>query len=245
MPRPGGKDRDMTGRRAADAPPRRANAESRWPAVLGLLVALAAYAALPSHFPLWLRIAVVAIGLVLVIPMLVLNPRRLSKQTRWSRVLSVAQALILLVANQVALVILIQALLTSERKDGPAVLLAALQVWGTNVIAFALVYWELDRGGPVARRHAPRKELPPADFRFPQDEDADDVEEVAVGSSQRSDWAAGYLDYLYFSLTNSMAFSPTDVMPLRPRGKVLMGIEAFTAFVMLALVIARAVSLLG
>ncbi|MGN6742137.1 MAG: hypothetical protein ACTHJL_02410 [Amnibacterium sp.] len=235
----------MSGRRAATAPPRAVSAESRWPAVVGLLLALAAYGALPSHVPLWLRIAVVAIGLVLLIPVLVLNPRRFDRQTRWSRILSVAQALLLLVANQVALGILIHALITSERKDGPAVLLAALQVWLTNVIAFALVYWELDRGGPVSRRHGPRKDLPPADFRFPQDEDGDDVEEVAVRSSQRSDWAAGYLDYLYFSLTNSMAFSPTDVMPLSHRAKALMGFEAFTAFVMLALVIARAVSLLG
>lgn len=235
----------MSGRRAATTPPRTVSAESRWPAVLALLLALAAYGALPSHFPLWLRIAVVAIGLVLLIPVLVLNPRRLDKQTRWSRILSLAQALILLVANQVALVILSEALLTSERKDGPAVLLAALQVWVTNVIAFALVYWELDRGGPVSRRRRARNDLPPADFRFPQDEDGDDVEEVAIRSSQKSDWAAGYFDYLYFSLTNSMAFSPTDTMPLSHRAKALMGFEAFTAFVMLALVIARAVSLLG
>lgn len=213
--------------------------------MLALFVALTAYGALPSHFPLWLRVAVVVIGLLLLIPVLVLNPRRMSKETRWSRILSVAQALILVAANQVALGILIHALVTSERKDGPAVLLAALQVWVTNVIAFALVYWELDRGGPVSRRHRARKDLPPADFRFPQDEDGDDVEEVAARSSQKSDWAAGYFDYLYFSLTNSMAFSPTDVMPLSHRAKALMGFEAFTAFLMLALVIARAVSLLG
>ena len=235
----------MAGRRSAEQPPRTVLAESRWPAGLAVLVALAAYGALPSSVPVWLRIVVVVLGLVLLVPVLVLNPRRFDKQTRWSRILSVVQALILLVANQVALAILIHELITSDRKDGPAVLLATLQVWGTNVIAFALVYWELDRGGPVSRRHTARGDLPPADFRFPQDEDGDAVEEVAAGSSQRSDWAAGYLDYLYFSLTNSMAFSPTDVMPLTSRAKALMGVEAFTAFVMLALVIARAVSLLG
>jgi hypothetical protein len=97
----------------------------------------------------------------------------------------------------------------------------------------------------VSRRRKARDELPKADFRFPQDEDGDAVEEVAAGSSIHSDWAAGYVDYAYFSLTNSMAFSPTDVMPLSYRAKTLMGVEAFTAFVILALVIARAVSLLG
>jgi uncharacterized membrane protein len=236
----------MSGRRAAAEQPRRTvMAESRWPAVLALGVALAAYGALPSSVPLLLRAVVVGIGVVLLLPVLLLNPRRLDKQTRWSRILSLAQALLLLAANQVALGILIHALITANRKDGPAVLLSALEVWVTNVIAFALVYWELDRGGPVARRRKARGDLPKADFRFPQDEDADAIEEVAAGSSAHSDWAAGYVDYIYFSLTNSMAFSPTDVMPLSYRAKALMGVEAFTAFVILALVIARAVSLLG
>jgi hypothetical protein len=103
----------------------------------------------------------------------------------------------------------------------------------------------MDRGGPVARRHQNRSELDPADFRFPQDEDHDAIDEVAARSSGKSDWAAGYVDYLYFSLTNSMAFSPTDSMPLSHRAKMLMGLESFTGFVILALVIARGVSLLG
>jgi uncharacterized membrane protein len=235
----------MSGRRAAAQPRRTAMAESRWPAIGALVVALAAYGTLPSSVPLLLRAAVVGIGVVLMVPVLLLNPGRMDRQTRWSRILSVAQSLVLLLANQVALVILIHALITADRRDGPAVLLSALQVWATNVISFALIYWELDRGGPVARRRNARSDLPKADFRFPQDEDADAIAEVAVGSSAHSDWAAGYVDYLYFSLTNSMAFSPTDVMPLSYRAKALMGTEAFTAFVILALVISRAVSLLG
>ena len=120
-----------------------------------------------------------------------------------------------------------------------------LQVWVTNVIAFALVYWDMDRGGPVTRRHASRSELPDADFRFPQDEDHDAVDEVASRSSRNSGWVPSFADYLYFSLSNSMAFSPADTMPLSVRAKALMGIESFGGFVLLALVIARAVSLLG
>ena len=50
-------------------------------------------------------------------------------------------------------------------------LLGAGQVWVTNMIVFALAFWEPDRGGPVTRTRAPRRPLPPADFRFPQDED--------------------------------------------------------------------------
>ena len=118
-------------------------------------------------------------------------------------------------------------------------------MWCTHVISYALLYWELDRGGPVVRATAPRSEIPAADIRFPQDEDADAVEEVAAGSSIRSGWTAGFIDYLYFSLSNTMAFSPPDALPLTGRMKVLVGLQSLAGFVVLVLVIARAVSLLG
>ena len=204
-----------------------ARAEHRWPAVLGLLLALTLYAALPSTFLPGLRYTVVAIGLALLIPLIALNPHRLHRETRWSKYLATGQVFFLVVANEVALVQLVIQLTSGGKDDGPTLLLAALQVWVTNVIAFALVYWELDRGGPVSRRHAARTDLPPADFRFPQDEDHDAIDEVAARSSQRTGWVASFVDYVYFSLSNSMAFSPTDAMPLSVRAKVLMGLESF------------------
>ncbi|MGO4807810.1 hypothetical protein AB4089_22125 [Arthrobacter sp. 2MCAF15] len=220
-------------------------AEHRWPAVIGLLIALGLYAALPSAFLPAVRYTVVAIGLLMLIPLLILNPRRLHKETRWSKRLATGQALLLVAANGVALVQLIILLTDSGSGDGRTLLLAALQIWVTNVIAFALVFWELDRGGPVARRNTHRENLPAADFRFPQDEDHDAVTEVATRSSVKSGWVASFVDYTYFSLSNSMAFSPTDTMPLSPRAKMMMGLEAAGGFVLLALVIAHAVSLLG
>lgn len=143
-------------------------AEHRWPAVIGLLAALGLYGTLPTTFLPGVRyVVVVVVGLGLLIPLVVLNPRRLTRETRWSRILSIGQALLLVVANEAALVQLVIAL-TTTNSNGPTLLLAALQVWVTNVIAFALVYWELDRGGSVYRRHTPRPNLPRADFRSPQ-----------------------------------------------------------------------------
>lgn len=222
-----------------------ARAEHRWPAVIALLLALGLYATLPSTFLPPLRYTVVAIGLLMLIPLIGLNPARLRRQTRWSKYLATGQALLLVAANEVALVHLIILLTSSGKQDGPTLLLAALQVWVTNIIGFALVYWELDRGGPVSRRHADRKDLPAADFRFPQDEDHDAVEEVATRSSVKTGWVASFVDYLYFSASNSMAFSPTDTMPLSPRAKIFMVIEAAGGFVLLALVIAHAVALIN
>jgi uncharacterized membrane protein len=202
------------------------------------------YATLPSSFIPQLRYVVVALCLALFVPLVIFNPHRLKRESGWSKVLSRLVVGVLLGANLVALGQLVW-LLVTDRGDGPGLLLAAVQVWVTNVIAFALVYWEMDRGGPVARRTLPRDKVQLADFRFPQDEDHDAIDEVRGRSSQATDWMPGYLDYLYFSASDSMAFSPTDAMPLTHRAKMLMMLEAFSGFVILALVIARAVSLLG
>jgi len=149
------------------------------------------------------------------------------------------------VSNLVTLVLLVAVLVGDQDTAGTSLLLAALQVWATNVIAFGLIYWELDRGGPVARTQKAREELPLADFRFTQDETQDTVVEVSAGSSVKADWISTFVDYLYLSTTNSSAFSPTDTMPLTSRAKILMGVQATAALVTSLLVIARAVGALG
>ncbi|SFR79513.1 hypothetical protein SAMN05428970_2570 [Agromyces sp. CF514] len=202
------------------------------------------YGALPNDLITVQRYVTVAIGILLLIPLIILNPHRFNKQTKWSRIASLTLAIIVVLSNQITLVSLVLVLVRGSG-DGPSLLQSALQVWVVNVIGFALLFWEIDRGGPVMRTMAKRSDLPTADFRFPQDEDDDTIVEVAAGSSLKSDWTAGFVDYFYFSLSNSMAFSPTDTMPLTTRSKLLMSLESFGGFVLLALVIARAVSLIG
>lgn len=220
--------------------------EHRWPAVGAILVALTLYALLPSSFLLPVRIGVIAVCVLLLIPVVVLNPLRMTTQTRWSRWASIGGTAVLAVANHVALVQLVIQLVEARSDQDGTLLLAATQVWITHVIVYALIYWEMDRGGPVVRTTTePRSALPRADIRFPQDEDHDAVAEVAEGSSQKADWTASFIDYLYSSATNTMAFSPPDAMPLTPRAKILFGLQSFGGFVILVLVIARAVSLLG
>jgi len=105
--------------------------------------------------------------------------------------------------------------LVGQATAGGQLLGTAGQVWLTNVLVFALAFWELDRGGPVTRVRVPRPRLPEADFRFPQDEDHDAITEVAQRSSAKSGWAPGFIDYLYVSITNSSAFSPPTPCPCR------------------------------
>jgi uncharacterized membrane protein len=228
-----------TGARARKVPP-----EHRWPAVIATLIALVLYALLPSTVTIGVRYGVVAVCVALLIPLIIYNPHRYTRESKWSRRAEIAIATLLLVANLFAFAEVV-VLLLHKSQNGSTLLLAAVQVWMTNVIVFALLYWEMDRGGPVSRVTVARTKLPAADFRFPQDEDHDAIAEVAAGSSAKIDWVPNFIDYLYFSLSNSMAFSPTDTMPLSHRAKMLMALESFAGFVLLALVIARAVSLIG
>lgn len=214
-----------------------------WPA-LAVVVAALAYSVLPDNLLVGPRLAIPAVELVLLAALLVTNPRRIVRQTRWSRGISIALACLLIVTNLVALAMLVRAL-TSGKPDGLPLLLAGMQVWLTNVIGFGLLFWEIDRGGPVARHTVARDRMPPADWRFSQDENRDTVIEVSSGSSERSNWRPQFIDYLYVSLTNSSAFSPTDTMPLTVRAKALMGLEATAALLTSLLVVARAIGALG
>jgi uncharacterized membrane protein len=105
-------------------------------------------------------------------------------------------------------------------------------IWGTNMITFGLLFWEFDRGGPARRREP---DPPPRDFQFPQDENPTLAE---------PGWHPRLADYVYLSFTNAVAFSPTDVMPLTRRVKMMMLAEAAVSALTTLLVAARAVNIL-
>ncbi|MDT4904020.1 MAG: hypothetical protein QOH52_2036 [Pseudonocardiales bacterium] len=223
---------------------RTAEGERLLPPVAGVVVAIAVYALLPASVLFTPRLVIPAVETALLVALLVTNRNRLTPQSRWSRAASVGLASVVIVANLISLGLLV-ATLAKHSGNAGGLLVAAMQVWLTNVIGFGLLFWELDRGGPVARRKLRRDKLPPADWRFSQDENDDAVVEVSVGASAKSGWIPTFVDYLYMSLTNSSAFSPTDTMPLTDRAKILMALEATAALMTSLLVIARAVGSLG
>ena len=130
-------------------------------------------------------------------------------------------------------VLLVREILSGHAGSAAGPLLASgAAIWATNVIAFALWYWEFDRGGPVARALGTR---PYPDFQF-----------VQMTSPQLAppDWEPAFGDYLYLSFTNATAFSPTDVLPLSRWAKMGMTVQASVSIVTVALVVARAVNIL-
>lgn len=204
---------------------------------LVLLVLLAAVSKaegweLLQRVPWWIWLLLAVPELVLTVD-LVLGVRGAD----FVRTRRIALALlgVLVVGNLAALGVLIAALVTMSTRElgGGELLLTAAVIWVTDVIVFGLWFWEIDDGGPVERtRHVRRT----PDFQFPQDENP---------ALARADWRPYAWDYLYISLTNSIAFSPTDAMPLSRHAKILMGFGAASSAVTVLLVTARAVNVLG
>ena len=153
-----------------------------------------------------------------------------------SRRAALALLALLVAGNFSALALLVTGLSTisTATLGGGELLLSAGAIWTTNVIVFGLLFWELEAGGPIARALAPARRVP--DFQFPQDENP---QLTAPG------WAPQVWDYLYVSLTNSIAFSPTDAMPLSRHAKAAMALESAVSAGTVLLVTARAVNVLG
>lgn len=181
--------------------------------------------------PNWLLPAVEAL---LVAGLLAADPVRLTTESKDLRVVALGVIGVVGGVNAFSLVLLVRALLHGGFDDGATLLGAAAGVWLTNVVVFGLLYWELDRGGPLGRVGA-REATPYADLQFPQDASPD----IAPAG-----WRPDFFDYLYVSLTSSTAFSPTDTMPLTRRAKLMMGSQSLISLLTVGLVAARAVNVL-
>jgi hypothetical protein len=220
--------------RTGGPPPAGAGAgrdRERWVRLGALALGVALYASLPRRLILggpWLRWVVPALEVMLIVVFLA-SPEHESARRRRT---GLALTGLLSAANATALVLLIRALLNGEGFTGPELAKSAVAVWVTNVICFGLWFWELDRGGPQVRCEP---DCPPPDFLFPQ---------MTSPEWAPQGWRPLLVDYLYLSLTNSTAFSPTDTMPLTPRAKLLMGGQSAISLVTVALVAARAVNIL-
>jgi hypothetical protein len=176
--------------------------------------------------PDWLLPAVVGVLLVAVV---VSDPGRIDRPLR---ALGIGLVSVLVLSALWATVLLISHLINGGKETGSAdaLLEAGSTVWTSNIIAFALLYWELDGGGSAARAH----HLPDdPDFAFPQQLNP------TVASAG---WRPRFFDYLYLGFTNATAFSPTDAMPLALWAKATMALQALISLVILGLVIARAVN---
>ena len=215
--------------------------ERRWeaaPAVLAVIV-LQLTLALVSHekhwklwtYPWWVWIMAVVPEAILLVTLAWGSARSWLERIGRRRIAAFSLLGVISLENAAALVALLASLVNGDAGSGGQLLLEGLTIWGTNVIAYGLWFWGLDRGGPVRRR---QPNPPPPDFQFPQMENP---QLAAPG------WHPRLPDYIYVSFTNSIAFSPTDAMPLSRWAKMLMLSESAVSALSILLVTARAVNI--
>jgi hypothetical protein len=216
---------------------------------LAILASAVLYATLPGRFITGssagvfsiVRWIVPALTVLLLVALVVSVPhgravRALGLQVRQvhfgRRVAVLAVTAVVSAANAVAIVLLVHLLISGAQAQARLLLRAGIHMWSLNVLVFALWFWELDNGGPLARRTAGPEGR---DFLFPQQS----LPEIAP-----PDWRPSFLDYLYVSFTNATAFSPTDTMPLSRWAKMLMLTESAASLVLAIMVAARAINIL-
>ena len=209
-----------------------ATIESFWPPVTAIVVATLLQASLP-HRVGQLRWIFVGLSVLLLIVLAFVNPRQIERRHKPLRGLMLAIVAALSLGNAISGAQLVIDLVNGEGiRDAGKLLMTGGAIWLTNVIVFSLWYWLFDRGGPYARVHTID---PIPAFLFPQ---MDSEQYAAPG------WRPEYVDYLYLSFTNAMAFSPTDVMPLARWAKLTMLVQSLVSLMVAVLVIARAVNIL-
>jgi hypothetical protein len=218
----------------------RAAGVTYWPAQLCVLAAIALQIRLPNKLtvgPSWLLPTLEG---ALLVGLALATPRgRVDEEHPIRRRLAVGLIAFVNVVNAVDLYLLAHELLHQHVSNGRGLILSGIAIWLTNVLIFALWYWQLDRGGPASRaRHPDPTTLEGRpDFIFP---------EMDAGKPYNAPfWMPGFVDYLALAVTTATAFSPTDTMPNSGRAKALMSIQGLISLVTLGLIISRAVGILG
>jgi len=229
-----------SGRKRADAslvtPVQAVRGEHWWPVALAIVVATALHVALPAKYrvnPPWIAPAVL---LGLLAALIIGDPGRIDRQKPWLRILTGIMIGALTLANLAAAGRLVHDILTNNQlyaTTATGLLATGGVIWATNVIAFGLWYWDLDRGGAAARAHHPQAN--PA-FIFPEMLHSDYVPAT---------WVPQFVDYLTLGFWTATAFSPTDISAIKPWAKLMMITEAAVSLVIAGLVIARAINILA
>jgi len=219
----------------AEAAWRRATSEEpRVQVTVAILIAIGLMLALPTRVANHPRWVLPLLAVVLLIGVFVAKSGRLAQRSRSVRIASLSLIAVMSLSNATSAGRLIVDLVRAQGiySRPTQLLLTGASIWLTNVIVFGLWYWEFDRGGPLERAAGAQ---PYPDFLFPQ---------VTIPDLAPVDWESGFVDYLYVSFTNAMAFSPTDVMPLTRWAKLTMLTQSAISVITVALVIARAVNIL-
>lgn len=212
---------------------RRTRGENRLPVATAIVAAITLQIFVPDRYGLTPRWLVPGLEGALLAALVAINPIRMERGGPTARAVSLALVAAITADNVFSASRLAHTIIVGHQSgDAVGLLGSGAAIYVTNIIAFGVWYWELDRGGPLARAEGGNTH---PDFLFPQ---------MASPQFAPPDWEPRFVDYLYVSFTNAVAFSPTDTMPMSRWTKALMTTQSVVALAIAALVVARAVNVL-
>ena len=208
--------------------------EPRWPPALAVLGTVFLLHSLHPRLQLLPAGSPYAFAIAMLVPMA--GVALSSARPSWLRV-ERTMTFLMFVAIEAATLVTLARLIgemvyASNEVSGLELLASSIGVWANNVLAFSLLYWQLDRGGPHARAN---KLSQKPDWLFPQ---TGIPEDVPPG------WQPAYVDYLFLAYSTATAFSPTDALPLTSRAKMLMMLQSTISLVTILIVASRAINIL-
>jgi len=202
--------------------------EPRWPAFVAMLAAGGVYFSLPERLSVGPGWGLNAVIVVLMVPIAVSNRRGDFHITRPLVVIANGAITVGMITSLVWLIKDIP-----QHRDPPMALLrAAIALWITNIVVFALWYWKFDAGGP-SRRDV-RTERLKSSFLFPQ---------MLNEEGRDPNWSPQFMDYLFLAFNTSTAFSPTDTAVLSRWAKAGTMLQSLISLAIVVLLAARAVNI--
>lgn len=204
--------------------------EPVWHVQLALVIAIVLQLSLNTELTLGPKYVMAGLEVALLVLLAIIKPKEKPNAMHLRHTLAILLIALISAANISSLILVVHSLFGSNLVSGKELIISGLTIFLTNIIIFGLWYWELDSNGVQGQD----TNVEPVDFLFPQ---------MSMGSVRS--WRPTFFDYLYVSVTNASAFSPTDTLPLTHRAKLLMSTQSIASLMTVILVTARAVNILA
>jgi len=204
-----------------------------WQLQFGVLVIMVLQFFTDDSFLPYNKFWIVGFEAILLLALAIVTSDGYHRVSRPRRTLALLLIAIVAAINIFSLIFLVRALMFGHLAEvgGIGLLQSGFTIYVTNIFMFALLYWEMDGGGPDRRVVKQRQR----DFIFPQ---------MIHRNIGKEGWLPGFMDYLYLSTTNVTNFASADTVPISHRAKLAMMIQALVSVITVVLVAARAIGVL-
>jgi hypothetical protein len=178
-----------------------------------------------QFYGLWLGF--IGLGLLAAVMLWALN------KARWLRVATFLLNSLFTAQLFAATVLIVVRLMQGAKVSVANLLVDGLVIFATNILVFSLWYWYIDS----ARTRFLETTIDERwDFLFPQ-------RQASYPGYQ--DWQPQFGDYVFLAYTTSVAFTPTDTLPLSRAAKMLTVTQSVIALIAITAVVGTAINIMA